>query len=92
MSILTRGAAIYAEYCQRCHGQFAVSNGRIPDLRRSAEAVYSAFNVIVIDGGLEQLGMHAFKDVRSSDDALSLKAYLIDAANDDWERRPASRQ
>ena len=92
MSILSQGAAIYAEYCQRCHGQFAVSNGRIPDLRRSAEAVYSAFNVIVLDGGLEQLGMPAFKDVLSSDDALSLKAYLIDAANDDWEQRPVSAQ
>ena len=63
-----------------------------PDLRRSAEAVYSAFNVIVLDGGLEQLGMPAFKDVLSSDDALSLKAYLIDAANDDWEQRPVSAQ
>ena len=42
--------------------------------------------------GLEQLGMPAFKDVLSSDDALSLKAYLIDAANDDWEQRPVSAQ
>ena len=40
------------------------------------------------DGGLEQLGMPAFKDVTLSDDALSLKAYLIDAANDDWEHDP----
>ena len=83
--ILRRGAALYAEYCMHCHGQFVVSNGRIPDLRRLPRSHYDAFDAIVLEGGLKKLGMAGFKDVLSGDDAFKLKAYIVDAANDDWE-------
>jgi quinohemoprotein ethanol dehydrogenase len=85
--VLNDGAALFAEYCQRCHGQFAVSNGTIPDLRRSQPGTYDALEAIVLRGGLSGLGMPGFSDVLSSGDLESLKAYLLDAANDDWEQK-----
>jgi PQQ-dependent dehydrogenase (methanol/ethanol family) len=85
--IIEHGAKLYAEYCGRCHGQFVVSNGRLPDLRRRPKQTYAAFDTVVLEGGLAALGMPGFKDVLSREDAHALKAYLIDAANDDWEQK-----
>jgi quinohemoprotein ethanol dehydrogenase len=82
---LARGAELYSRYCYGCHGPEAVSNGRIPDLRRLPVGFYNIFDQIVLDGAMKKLGMVGFKDVLSQQDADDLKAYILDEANDAWE-------
>jgi len=42
---------------------------------------HKIFNHIVLDGALEELGMPAFRDDLSINDAFAIQAYIVDLAN-----------
>jgi hypothetical protein len=55
-----------------------VGGGTIPDLRRSAPAVYDAFPAIVLEGGRLERGMPGFGSVLRAEDLADLREYLLE--------------
>ena len=72
------GAALYATYCQRCHGVDAVSGGSVPDLRYAEEATHHAFGAIVRGGERRTSGMPSFADDLTTDQVRFIHAYLLE--------------
>jgi quinohemoprotein ethanol dehydrogenase len=81
------GRIQYNQYCARCHGPNAVSDGSVPDLRRLPTAMHVNFADIVLRGLLEGGGMPRFDDVLSTGDVTGLQAYLIQRAHEDKAQR-----
>jgi quinohemoprotein ethanol dehydrogenase len=76
------GGRLFARYCSICHGAFAIGGGALPDLRRSAfTSNTEAFQDIVLEGALLDLGMASFGEVLSREDAEAIRAYLARQAN-----------
>jgi quinohemoprotein ethanol dehydrogenase len=76
------GRAIYAQTCQRCHGENAV--GGVRDLRFMTAQTHARFDDIVLKGIYQERGMASFADVLSPDDAAAVHAYLIARGNEDY--------
>jgi alcohol dehydrogenase (cytochrome c)/quinohemoprotein ethanol dehydrogenase len=82
-ALLAKGETNYNEHCSSCHG----NNGRVsslfPDLKYAA-ALNSPelFKAIVIDGIMQNNGMVSFKEHLSTDDAESIRAYVVSLANE----------
>jgi PQQ-dependent dehydrogenase (methanol/ethanol family) len=72
----------FASHCAMCHEPFAANRSVFPDLRYSA-ALNSAeaFNAIVLEGALQTAGMASFKGKMSSEEVQSIRAYMIERAN-----------
>ncbi len=71
-----RGALAYAMNCSACHGNFAISAGVAPDLRRSPIPVSAdAFGSIVRDGVLLGNGMPHFDDL-SDEERVAIRQYI----------------
>ncbi|HWK53248.1 MAG TPA: c-type cytochrome, partial [Hyphomicrobiales bacterium] len=90
-ALLAQGEAHYNEHCASCHG----NNGRVssvfPDLRYAAALNAEAlFKAIVIDGALQNNGMVSFAGQLSTDDAESIRAYVVSLANEAKEAQPAA--
>jgi len=81
------GRVLYANFCFRCHGVNAISDGSVPDLRHLPQAWYDNFDKVVLAGTMEQAGMPRFDDVLDKRSAQVLKAYIIERANEDKEER-----
>ena len=81
---VARGAQLYAETCAECHGQFAI--GGVKDLRFMTPETHAAFNEIVLEGTLLELGMAGFADILNAEETEAVHAYLISRANEDWGR------
>jgi quinohemoprotein ethanol dehydrogenase len=79
-----RGAQIYAQTCEQCHGPLAI--GGVKDLRHMSPEAHAAFREIVLEGTLEELGMASFASLLSERDVDDVHAYLIARANEDWGR------
>ena len=76
------GGRLFARYCSICHGAFAIGGGALPDLRRSVfTSNTEAFQDIVLEGALLDLGMASFGEVLSREDAEAIRAYLARQAN-----------
>lgn len=77
------GRVKYHESCWMCHGDSAVNNGGVPNLRYSrvigSDAAFAAF---VLGGVAEERGMPNFSDALNSDDVEEIRAYVIKRAND----------
>jgi quinohemoprotein ethanol dehydrogenase len=70
------GEKLYGTYCAICH-----KGAIMPDLRRSgALASEAAWKSIVIDGGLEPLGMASFRDYLTPDQAEDIRGYVAGQA------------
>jgi mono/diheme cytochrome c family protein len=82
---------LYANFCFRCHGVNAISDGSVPDLRHLPQAWYDNFDKVVLAGTMEQAGMPRFNDVLDKRSAHVLKAYIIERANEDKEERDRPR-
>ncbi|HEY5645167.1 MAG TPA: PQQ-dependent dehydrogenase, methanol/ethanol family [Pseudomonadales bacterium] len=82
---IERGEVLYAEHCGRCHGGALMSSAIVPDLRRLPAAKHAVFRQIVLDGILQGTGMVGFRDVLDEADADAIQAYVLDAANAQWE-------
>jgi quinohemoprotein ethanol dehydrogenase len=85
------GREQFTAHCATCHEPFAANRQVFPDLRYS-RALGSAegFNAIVIEGALQPAGMASFKGMLSVEQAQSIRAYLIERANQ-AKTTPAAR-
>jgi quinohemoprotein ethanol dehydrogenase len=72
-----RGERHYFRYCASCHGPAAIGGGTLPDLRRSAPAVYDDLERIVLSGSRLARGMPGFGDFMGPEDVADLRAYLL---------------
>ncbi|MCK1315467.1 PQQ-dependent dehydrogenase, methanol/ethanol family [Bradyrhizobium sp. 23] len=93
--VVAKGAALYGN-CLFCHGFSAISNGVVPDLRRSRMVnSKDGWKAVVIDGALEAKGMISFADRLSEADAEAIRAYIADRAkqlaSDEAVRKRASQ-
>ena len=79
---ITAGSADYMKYCAVCHGVAAVGGGAIPDLRHSAMiATAESFRTVVLDGAYLDKGMASFSQVLDEDGAESVRAFIVNQAN-----------
>jgi len=74
---VARGEQHYFRYCASCHGPAAIGGGTLPDLRRSAPAVYEDLEGIVLSGSRLARGMPGFGDFLGPEDVTDLRAYLL---------------
>jgi len=74
-----RGKDLFGRYCLVCHGDAAIGNGFVPDLRISgALGSAEAWKSIVVDGALKDQGMVGFGSQISDDDGEALRQYVIE--------------
>ncbi|MEM8615706.1 MAG: PQQ-dependent dehydrogenase, methanol/ethanol family [Pseudomonadota bacterium] len=79
---LANGLVHYARNCAVCHGPFAVSGGVLPDLRWSLYTTSEeAWNGVIIDGNLNDIGMVSFADVLTDEDVEAIRAYVVAQAH-----------
>ena len=81
-SQIISGRAIYAETCQRCHGENAI--GGVKDLRFLTPQQHARFDDVLLKGILQDRGMASFADVLTPDDVAAVHAYLIARGNEDY--------
>jgi mono/diheme cytochrome c family protein len=77
--MITEGAGLYSANCFACHG-VAVVAGPLPDLRYATAEVHAQWDAIVLGGARAQLGMPAFADRISVDQARAIQAYVLSRA------------
>ena len=72
----------FTSHCAMCHEPFAANRSVFPDLRYSAALnSAAAFNAIVLEGALQTAGMASFKGKMSTEEVQSVRAYMIERAN-----------
>jgi mono/diheme cytochrome c family protein len=71
------GRRIYTRFCGHCHGPHAISGGVVPDLRRSAPAIYDALPAIALEGSLLGRGMPSFDGVLDAAMLADIRQYLL---------------
>ena len=72
----------FASHCAMCHDTLYANRGVFPDLRYSPMInTPEAFVAVVIDGALQANGMASFKERLTADEVESVRAYLIERAN-----------
>jgi quinohemoprotein ethanol dehydrogenase len=72
----------FAAHCAMCHEPPAANRSMFPDLRYSpALDSAEAFETIVLGGALQAGGMASFKGTMTPDQVQSVRAYLIERAN-----------
>ena len=79
---LRRGGVLYHQYCASCHGRDA-RGSRNADLRLMSEAMHDAFQKVVLEGLLLDLGMDSFADGLNSEETELIRQYVISRANID---------
>jgi quinohemoprotein ethanol dehydrogenase len=72
------GAAIYATYCQRCHGVDAASGGSVPDLRYAQDSTHAEFEAIVRGGARRLYGMPSFDQDLNAEQVRQVHTYVLD--------------
>ncbi|MGA7295166.1 MAG: PQQ-dependent dehydrogenase, methanol/ethanol family [Terriglobales bacterium] len=75
------GERVYQRFCSGCHGDVAVSGGVLPDLRYSSTLANERWFKIVRDGAYQSLGMVAFGEEVTQEDAADIRDYVIFRAN-----------
>jgi PQQ-dependent dehydrogenase (methanol/ethanol family) len=81
---LANGHVLYDRNCMVCHGPLVVSSGAIQDLRwAQAPGTKEDFADVVLKGKYGSAGMASFAGTLSEDDAESIRAYVINRANED---------
>jgi quinohemoprotein ethanol dehydrogenase len=78
---IRRGAQVFEEQCQLCHGRNGAARATFPDLRRAA-ALHSQplLDAIVLQGTLAERGMASFAQYLKDGDTVALRGYLISVA------------
>jgi PQQ-dependent dehydrogenase (methanol/ethanol family) len=72
----------FLSHCAMCHEPFAANRAMFPDLRYSpALNSAAAFDAIVLGGALQSAGMASFKGRLSEEEVQSVRAYMIERAN-----------
>ncbi len=78
--VVAAGKHLYEQHCYMCHGLEAMAGGVIPDLRFVTEETFATWNAIVIGGSKLERGMRSFADVMDSEEALTIRAYIVERA------------
>jgi len=80
--VIAAGQQAFADHCGMCHDTSYANRGAFPDLRYSA-AINTAevMRTIVIDGAMQSGGMASFKGKVSPEELETIRAYLIERAN-----------
>ncbi|CAN7305506.1 PQQ-dependent dehydrogenase, methanol/ethanol family [Phenylobacterium sp. LjRoot225] len=82
-AMIDQGRAYFHASCWMCHGESAVNNSGVPNLRRSPViASAAAFRSFVLEGAAEPGGMPNFGKDYTQEQAEAIRAYLIKRAND----------
>jgi PQQ-dependent dehydrogenase (methanol/ethanol family) len=78
---IRRGAQVFEEQCQLCHGRNGAARSTFPDLRRSP-ALHSQdlLDNIVLKGVRSEQGMASFSAYLKAGDTVALRGYLISVA------------
>jgi quinohemoprotein ethanol dehydrogenase len=72
----------FVAHCTMCHEPPAANRSVFPDLRYSPMLnTAEAFSAVVIEGALQPNGMASFKGKMTPDEVQSVRAYLIERAN-----------
>jgi quinohemoprotein ethanol dehydrogenase len=80
MEVIVSGGKAYAN-CAVCHGSGAMSNGTIPDLRRSPLLLTKeGWQIVVVGGALESKGMPNFGGTLKAEDAEAIRAWVAQRA------------
>ena len=80
--VIDKGHEQFTSHCAMCHEPPAANRSVFPDLRFSpALNSAEAFSVIVLEGAKQSLGMASFKSRLTADEVESVRAYLIERAN-----------
>jgi PQQ-dependent dehydrogenase (methanol/ethanol family) len=86
---IRRGAQVFEEQCQLCHGRNGAARSTFPDLRRAPALESQALlDAIVLQGALAEKGMGSFRQYLKDGDTVALRAYLISVA--EAARTPAA--
>jgi quinohemoprotein ethanol dehydrogenase len=88
--VIEAGHQQFASHCAMCHETQYANRALFPDLRYSpALNSAQAFDAIVINGALQSSGMASFKERITEEQAQSIRAYVIDRANELKRAPPA---
>lgn len=80
----------FAAHCAMCHETAYANRAVFPDLRYSpALNSAAAFDAIVLEGALQSAGMASFKGRMTEDEVQSVRAYMIERANQAKSAPPA---
>jgi quinohemoprotein ethanol dehydrogenase len=81
--VIEAGHRQFTSHCAMCHETQYANRALFPDLRYSpALNSAQAFDAIVINGALQSSGMASFKERITEPQAQSIRAYMIDRANE----------
>jgi quinohemoprotein ethanol dehydrogenase len=81
---LEHGRILFDRNCMVCHGPLVVSSGAIQDLRwAQAPGTKEDFADVVLNGKYASAGMASFAATLNAADAESIRAYIINRANED---------
>jgi PQQ-dependent dehydrogenase (methanol/ethanol family) len=90
VAMIEHGKELYFNNCMVCHGDSAQSGGIVTDLRWSqAAATKEAFAEVVLGGKFASAGMAPFPTL-TADDAESVRAYVVNRANEDAKAAAAA--
>jgi mono/diheme cytochrome c family protein len=78
---IAAGKDIYYERCFMCHGENVASGGVLPDLRRLTKEKHQAWDAIVLQGMLRDIGMPAFGQILSKEDSDAVHAFVIERSH-----------
>jgi quinohemoprotein ethanol dehydrogenase len=85
---VAQGQQAFHTFCSTCHGDSAVGGGVIPDLRWSPIShTEEAWRDVVLRGAKKDAGMVSFAPVLEPAEAESIRAYVIQRANESYEPR-----
>jgi quinohemoprotein ethanol dehydrogenase len=80
--VIDAGAETFKSHCTTCHEPLYANRSVFPDLRYSPMlAAKESFAAVVLGGALQANGMSSFKERLSPDEVESVRAYLIERAN-----------
>jgi quinohemoprotein ethanol dehydrogenase len=83
------GRQQFTSHCAMCHEPLYANRAMFPDLRYSpALNSAEAFNAIVIEGALQSSGMASFKGKMTVEEVQSIRAYVIERANEAKQEQP----
>jgi len=90
---IEKGHQQFAAHCGMCHDTQYANRGVFPDLRYSPMlAAEEPFEAVVLGGALQASGMASFKGRVTADEVQTIRAYLIDRANQLKNAPPAQRR
>ena len=85
---IAAGKPLYNQYCTTCHGPQAIGGGLIQDIRYGG-VLHDAelWDQVVSKGVFASKGMAGFESVLSAEQVANIRAYVVDAAQENAKRQ-----